>query len=959
MPPPTTRRASAPAASTGISARKSLKAHQRNITSFLAQHCPTQTGVVLYHYMGTGKSFSSLTVAINWGADIVLLAPEMLLAQWKNDYFDTFATTRPNVAAMHSYETVWTLLREHNPETPEGKAWYARHTLIMDECHNIAFWMNHRVKAEEKGYFMRCLMAFGHRVLLTGTPMYWGARDLAFQVNIAAGKAVMPVDAVEFERKFFLTDHFKSALLGWLRPVHDFLQWTIGYVQGFIMRTDGLVMQLGTIATYLAIAKDGTSPAKRTVNNILAFMRPLQKMQVQVQRKSESAYIASTNTPLTFMTSRILRGLGIDKEYTKLANNLATSQGITVDTKLNMDAYDAFRKNQPVNASDYFVVINQMIEDMKTMNSTDSSSPSFAKLLPSKPPAGAPDTVWMNYHKESIQALLQGVDAKSHKEINEAREALEREVKKNFRSHATLAALQRLREVFYRAGGNRGKEHVEFYIKNFVDGVRRLLQVLIWQIQYLVVVAFINILIALSKIVYVNQNSLRYLNTAHFEKAVSPHISYYKPKLGGASEESREQSWLRWLSRSLKQPWAKRTSATRPSRSRGRSHRGRSAKSQRRTAEARTFPIVVPEVVQCPYTQQQTNLFIRFTMTKMDYNDYAALQLIRSPTDMPELEAVDQESQESFEVYGTYIGNICSFAHTSNHRGPTLHPHHRDHLTFNTAANVWTLRRGSELSGVSSKFEEMARRVRLHGGRQCLYSNYEMSSRTLCAYLVKEFGADCVRYVTNTATSEVQKQILEEWYYPGKRPGRESPKLLLLDTRYTEGLSVLKTDVMHILDPCQSLAKEEQLKARVARLNSHVKGDRLHMYEYMCYSPLFTRATSSLFNWFRLSPEYNFFSLPTKFSQNVTPEYVVKARLQQMDKLSSDLAKKLQSTSVERYMPDEATATRDGARTKWTKKMPPRCGTPIDCVVATPGNEAEWGDPQSCHRVHHGFFSEG
>lgn len=96
---------------------------------------------------------------------------------------------------------MWALLDKHDVATPEGRAWYAKHTLMMDECHNIADWMNHRVDVNKRGKYMKSLMAFGHRVLLTGTPMYWGPRDLAFQVNIAAGKPVMPVDAAAFERE--------------------------------------------------------------------------------------------------------------------------------------------------------------------------------------------------------------------------------------------------------------------------------------------------------------------------------------------------------------------------------------------------------------------------------------------------------------------------------------------------------------------------------------------------------------------------------------------------------------------------------------------------------------------------------------------------------------------------------------------------------------------------------------
>ena len=132
------------------------------------------------------------------------------------------------------------------------------------------------------------------------------------------------------------------------------------------------------------------------------------------------------------------------------------------------------------------------------------------------------------------------------------------------------------------------------------------------------------------------------------------------------------------------------------------------------------------------------------------------------------------------------------------------------------------------------------------------------------------------------------------------------------------------TDAMHILD---LLAKQEQLKARVARLNSHRKGDTLHR-EYMAYCPVFKKAMTSVTKWMQLSGEHMFFSMPTNFSQNPTPEYLVKGRLQNMDKLTQKLTTKLQTTSVERYMPDLATVSK---KTGCGQKMPAWCGNKVTC----------------------------
>ena len=92
--------------------------------------------------------------------------------------------------------------------------------------------------------------------------------------------------------------------------------------------------------------------------------------------------------------------------------------------------------------------------------------------------------------------------------------------------------------------------------------------------------------------------------------------------------------------------------------------------------------------------------------------------------------------------------------------------------------------------------------------------------------------------------------------------------------------------------------------------------------------------------------------MPTTFAQSITPDYVIKTRIKNMDKLTKSLANKLRDTAVERYMPDEATSRRDGVATAWTKPMPSDCGEPIDCLLSTPGIVSEWKDPRACALEH-------
>jgi len=943
-----------------VTRRKVLKPHQRNIATFLAQKCPNQDGIILYHYMGTGKSFTSMTVGINWGRKLVLLAPQMLLPQWKNDYMDQFKDTRPEVTAMVSYETVWKLLDKHDPTTEKGLQWYKEHTLIMDECHNIADWMNNRLEQSLKSTYMKRLMSFGKRVLLTGTPMYWGPRDLAFQVNIAAGKPVMPVDAAAFEREFFKTDLLKSAIVGWVQPVHYFLQWFILGIGGIMGRYERLALQFGVVSSVLAIKHDKSNPTRQIMDKGLRASQILQRCTENSRVAAELVYIGSLNKPLTWITRKSCQPM--QKEYKRIVKNIEN----TLDTEglpqeLEVNALKAGMNNMPINESDYIIYINTMIDCVRDAKNVSRKPSQY--VVPTKPQSDANGVATFQYHKTMLLNIISGMDPASYDRVNAAKERVVRELKADYSSRKSAAALNEFREAISSASNGTGKQHVDFFVGAFVNSSRRLVQSLLVGLQYLLAIFVVQCIIWIGQKVYKNQNTCRYINTAHFERMVSPYVSYYKPDVNtsGKGRLHRLHAWKQWVTQAL----------TRKSTDTLKTHSGTSQNDPSRSVtkddvsvDDRTFPIVIEETVRVPYTVHQTNVFIKYTMGVMDYNDYAALQIIDSPTDGQQLESFDQDSQENYEVYGSYIGNITSFKETNpsvngdpgaaskRPQQAARHPHHKSHVIYNRSKHVWQLSPTSEFDVCSSKLQSVLARVRKHGGRQCIYSNYSLTSRIICAYLVQAFGCDCVRFVSNGATSDTQSDILQNWYYPGPRPSADAPKIIILDTKYTEGLSVLKTDVMHILDPCQSLAKEEQLKARVARLNSHRKGDTLHLYEYMAYSPTFQRMSASIAKWAKSRGEFNYFTMPIQFAQNVTPEYIVKHRLRSMDELTTRLTDKLKHTSVERYMPSLEMVEKQGDRAIWPSGLPTYCGKPIKCTIVTPGNKQDWSSRESCRRVH-------
>ena len=121
-------------------------------------------------------------------------------------------------------------------------------------------------------------------------------------------------------------------------------------------------------------------------------------------------------------------------------------------------------------------------------------------------------------------------------------------------------------------------------------------------------------------------------------------------------------------------------------------------------------------------------------------------------------------------------------------------------------------------------------------------------------------------------------------------------------------------------------------------MDSHKAGDELHIYEYMSHCPRFQKAFRSVLGWSKLRSEYFYGAMPLNFTQQLTPDYVVKHRLKNMNDLITKLSNKLRDTAVERYA-DERTP------------LPKRCTQSNKCNISTPGSSKEYQNANACWLV--------
>ena len=106
---------------------------------------------------------------------------------------------------------------------------------------------------------------------------------------------------------------------------------------------------------------------------------------------------------------------------------------------------------------------------------------------------------------------------------------------------------------------------------------------------------------------------------------------------------------------------------------------------------------------------------------------------------------------------------------------------------------------------------------------------------------------------------------------------------LLLHPIYTEGISILGAEHLHLLEPIQHLAKKEQVIARVIRYlsHNHLPLNKRHViiYQWACESTTilskFQKQLASVRSWLKINPEVFYDQKYNLFEQDMTPDSLV------------------------------------------------------------------------------------
>jgi Helicase conserved C-terminal domain len=203
----------------------SLKTHQLIPIDYLEKNSHIK-GLIINHYLGTGKTYLAIGFAErNPHCQVIILAPRFLENNW-TEHLEKYGVKD---------KSRYRFISHHAPELLVQEA-LSNTIVIIDESHKLI----ERVRAQNtnSSLYTRLYLHLqnAHRILsLTGTPIYNEYIDLVYQINLVAGKNLLPFNQEAFRTSFtnistlrtYWRGHLTESLFAssLLTPFYTFL-WT-------------------------------------------------------------------------------------------------------------------------------------------------------------------------------------------------------------------------------------------------------------------------------------------------------------------------------------------------------------------------------------------------------------------------------------------------------------------------------------------------------------------------------------------------------------------------------------------------------------------------------------------------------------------------------------------------------------------------------------------------------------
>lgn len=178
-----------------------LKKHQWITVNYLLNRCSNQKSILLFHFMGTGKTITTLKYLSYFikRKKIIIVCPENIKQTWFIE-----------IEKMKIPKSLFTLMNYNEFVNPLNKIKTDNVYLILDECHNICPLLRSNIEEKKVNYIYEYIKSFEKKILLSGTPIYEYPYDVSHIFNILTETTDYPCDEKGFIEKYGSLNFFKS-----------------------------------------------------------------------------------------------------------------------------------------------------------------------------------------------------------------------------------------------------------------------------------------------------------------------------------------------------------------------------------------------------------------------------------------------------------------------------------------------------------------------------------------------------------------------------------------------------------------------------------------------------------------------------------------------------------------------------------------------------------------------------
>jgi hypothetical protein len=310
------------------------------------------------------------------------------------------------------------------------------------------------------------------------------------------------------------------------------------------------------------------------------------------------------------------------------------------------------------------------------------------------------------------------------------------------------------------------------------------------------------------------------------------------------------------------------------------------------------FPRVINLTIEVPLNNFQIKCLKYYIYNKMNIIQYSQLGIIDTK-DAFMIINFDQQDNMHFKHYGSFIGNICLIK--MNNFNEFIQPY--DSILEIVDNNTYKLKKSYLFEEVSNKFKKIKELIDSKKyNKITIYSNQSKAIKFLSAYLNKiNINHLLINNINNINNkNNVSREEILNKYYEEPSVRNNQPSILLLDSDYYEGLSILRTDAFIVMESCIELSKHTQLMGRCVRLDSHkIPGSKIDIITLVSTIDILNNYYESLKMWSKENIYSIFEEFKTFHSTLLTPDKLNNTNLIKLKQSENKFLKKITLKTIE------------------------------------------------------------